>query len=163
MMFFTQKDTFDLWDTIVSSKLLAQSDIILFLNKYDILGQKLKSGINFASYVTSYKDRNTVEAVGKYLHRKFMGIHQQRSSNSKRVLHAHCTSVTVSGKRGLGLSFRSSSLSRLFKDKTSTQKLLNHCMSRFLVPFWCFEFTRWISSAVREVVLRTHFKQIMLL
>lgn len=115
------KDTFDLWDTIVSSKLLAQSDIILFLNKYDILGQKLKAGINFASYVTSYKDRNTVEAVGKYLHRKFMGIHQQRTSNNKRVLHAHCTSVT---------------------DKTSTQKLLNH---------------------LREVVLRTHFKQIMLL
>lgn len=110
IMCSTQKDTFDLWDTIVSSKLLAQSDIILFLNKYDILGQKLKAGINFASYVTSYKDRNTVEAVGKYLHRKFLGIHQQRSSNSKRVLHAHCTSVTVSGKRGLAFFVRQAHL-----------------------------------------------------
>ncbi|GJJ10477.1 hypothetical protein Clacol_004703 [Clathrus columnatus] len=90
------KDTFDLWDSIVSSKLLARADIILFLNKYDILDQKLKMGINFASYVTSYKDLNNKDAVGKYLKRKFTGIHQQRSPNSKRVLHVHFTSVTVS-------------------------------------------------------------------
>ena len=60
-----QKDTLELWDSIVSNKLLSRTEIILFLNKYDILRQKLDLGVRFSKFVTSYRDRNTAESVGK--------------------------------------------------------------------------------------------------
>ena len=51
-----------LWKAVVSSKLLAKTSIILFLNKYDLLEQKLLSGVRIRDYVHSYGDRpNDVE------------------------------------------------------------------------------------------------------
>ena len=60
-----QRDSFELWESIITNKLLAKAEIILFLNKFDMLSQKLKDGIPFSKHVTSYKDRNTVESVGR--------------------------------------------------------------------------------------------------
>lgn len=37
----------------------------MLLNKFDILTEKLHAGIEFSSFVTSYKDRNTAQSVGR--------------------------------------------------------------------------------------------------
>lgn len=51
---------------ICSNKLLASVDLILFLNKMDILASHLKSGIQFNRYVPNYKDKpNDTEHVAK--------------------------------------------------------------------------------------------------
>lgn len=56
----------DIWKMICSNKLLAPVNIILLLNKLDILHHKLESGIMFSKYVTSYKTReNKMEPVSK--------------------------------------------------------------------------------------------------
>ena len=51
-------DSFTLWKTVSSSKLLASVQFILLLNKTDILAARLAAGVQFASYVKSYKDTN---------------------------------------------------------------------------------------------------------
>ena len=49
-----------------SNKLLANVELVLFLNKCDILERKLASGIRLAKYVRSYGDRgNDLETASK--------------------------------------------------------------------------------------------------
>ena len=56
------EDSFMLWKAVVSSKLLAKTSIVLFLNKCDLLEQKLTSGVRVRDYVHSFGDRpNDVE------------------------------------------------------------------------------------------------------
>ncbi|KAL0578880.1 hypothetical protein V5O48_003113 [Marasmius crinis-equi] len=85
-------DSMKLWRTICSNKLLASVDLILLLNKIDILDAHLKSGIQFSKYVTSYSKEkpNTVESVSKYLLDMFSGLHHQNSPK-KRKIHPHLT------------------------------------------------------------------------
>ncbi|PPR01953.1 hypothetical protein CVT24_011102 [Panaeolus cyanescens] len=84
-------DSLRLWQTICSNKLLAGIEFVLFLNKLDILDAKLKSGIQFSSYVTSYLDKpNETKPVAKYLLDVFVSLHQQYSPQ-KRRLHPHLT------------------------------------------------------------------------
>lgn len=55
-----------LWKAVCSNKLLANVDLVLFLNKCDILGAKLSAGVSLAKYVRSYGDRaNDVDSVCK--------------------------------------------------------------------------------------------------
>ena len=44
------EDSVLLWKAVCSSKLLANVDLILFLNKCDILEKKLRSGIQYVSF-----------------------------------------------------------------------------------------------------------------
>ncbi|TFK49487.1 G-alpha-domain-containing protein [Heliocybe sulcata] len=89
-------DSFYLWQSICTNRILANVTIILLLNKVDALEAKLNSGISFSKYVTSYKDSpNNVEAVSKYLKAKFSAIHRQHS-NRTRKLHIHLTTATAS-------------------------------------------------------------------
>ncbi|KAF9057266.1 guanine nucleotide binding protein, alpha subunit [Panaeolus papilionaceus] len=84
-------DSLRLWQTICSNKLLAGIEFVLFLNKLDILDAKLKSGIQFSSYVTSYLDKpNETKPVAKYLLDVFVSLHQQHSPQRRR-LHPHLT------------------------------------------------------------------------
>ncbi len=46
-----------LWKNIVSNPLLAKTNLVLFLNKCDVLRAKLNSGIQLGKYVISYGDR----------------------------------------------------------------------------------------------------------
>ncbi|KAG2749400.1 hypothetical protein P692DRAFT_20731961, partial [Suillus brevipes Sb2] len=50
-------DSFLLWEAIVSDPLLKKTELILFLNKCDILPSKLASGIRLADYIVSYGSR----------------------------------------------------------------------------------------------------------
>lgn len=54
---FPQTDTFKLWQMICANKLLAEVELILFLNKFDILATKLKAGVEFTKYVPAYGSR----------------------------------------------------------------------------------------------------------
>jgi hypothetical protein len=55
-----------LWKAVCSSKVLANVDLVLFLNKCDILDKKLNSGIRLAKYVRNYGDRpNDLDSVSK--------------------------------------------------------------------------------------------------
>ncbi|CAK5272587.1 unnamed protein product [Mycena citricolor] len=94
------EDSVLLWKALCGNKLLAAVDIVLFLNKCDILEAKLKAGIRLAKYVKSYADReNTVDAVSSYLRSKFSAIHRE-SSPSPRKFYAFCTSVTDTATTG---------------------------------------------------------------
>jgi hypothetical protein len=48
------EDSYLLWRAVCSSKLLAKTQIILFLNKCDLLQEKLKRGILVKHHIRSY-------------------------------------------------------------------------------------------------------------
>ncbi|KAI0674554.1 G-alpha-domain-containing protein [Trametes maxima] len=88
------EDSVLLWKEVCSNKLLAKVDLVLFLNKCDILASKLKSGIRLAKYVRSFADRpNEPETVEKYFRSKFSAIHREHSP-IPRKFYGFCTSVT---------------------------------------------------------------------
>lgn len=63
-----QEDSVLLWKAVCSNRLLANVDLVLFLNKCDILEAKLDSGIRLSKYVRSYGDRsNDIETASKCL------------------------------------------------------------------------------------------------
>lgn len=60
------EDSVLLWKAMCGNKLLANVDIVLFLNKCDILKRKLDNGVPLVRYVKSYGDRpNDVENACK--------------------------------------------------------------------------------------------------
>lgn len=60
------QDSYELWKQVTSNKVLAHTQIVLFLNKYDLLGKKLKRGVKVRDYISSYADReNTPKAAVK--------------------------------------------------------------------------------------------------
>ncbi|KAF8893912.1 guanine nucleotide binding protein, alpha subunit [Infundibulicybe gibba] len=88
------EDSILLWKSIVSSQLLRGTDLVLFLNKIDILKTKLSAGIKFNQYVVSYGDRvNDFESVSNYLKKKFAGLHRHHSP-MPRAFYCHLTAVT---------------------------------------------------------------------
>ncbi|KAJ7598716.1 guanine nucleotide binding protein, alpha subunit [Mycena floridula] len=87
-------DTISLWRSVCANKLLQSVDLILFLNKMDILDLKLKSRIQFNHYVTSYKERpNETASVAKYLLDVFERLYTQESKKRRR-LFKHTTCAT---------------------------------------------------------------------
>ena len=103
-----------LWKGICQNKLLAKVDLVLFLNKCDILKRKLESGIRLSRYVKSYDDRpNDMETASKCaslvscllclnvnssgspdFRGKFSAI-QRTYSSAPRKFYGYCTSITV--------------------------------------------------------------------
>ena len=66
------EDSVVIWTSICSNKLLKDTNIILFLNKCDIMKQKLGDGIRLKDYVVSYGERkNDFETASNYLRKKF--------------------------------------------------------------------------------------------
>ncbi|TFK38865.1 guanine nucleotide binding protein, alpha subunit [Crucibulum laeve] len=88
------EDSFLLWRAVCTSKLLAKTTMILFLNKCDLLKRKLKSGILVKNYLPSFGDRtNDAPTVVRYLREKFRDILKQHSPEP-RVSYFYPTSVT---------------------------------------------------------------------
>ncbi|KIK61988.1 hypothetical protein GYMLUDRAFT_73000 [Collybiopsis luxurians FD-317 M1] len=88
------EDSLLLWKTIVSNQLLQNTQLILFLNKCDVLKAKLESGIQFNKWVVSYGDRpNTFDGVSKYMREKFATMHKNHSTTA-RAFYCHLTLVT---------------------------------------------------------------------
>ncbi|KAH9988196.1 G-alpha-domain-containing protein [Russula vinacea] len=93
------EDSLLLWRGLVSNKLLEGVPIVLFLNKCDLLREKLEAGVQLKSYLVTYGDRpNNYESVVKYLRNKFGTLHNQYRTNPSRELFVHYTSVTDKAK-----------------------------------------------------------------
>ncbi|CCL98063.1 uncharacterized protein FIBRA_00057 [Fibroporia radiculosa] len=89
------EDTIYLWQSVTSNKLLANVNIILFLNKCDLLKRKLQAGVRLSHYMTSYEERsNDYDAIVNYFRRKFGVMHNLYSPNKSRECFIHFTSVT---------------------------------------------------------------------
>ncbi|KAK2464076.1 hypothetical protein APHAL10511_003906 [Amanita phalloides] len=88
------EDSLLLWSAICGSKLLERATLILFLNKCDILKQKLKSGIQLSTYLSGYGDRpNEATVFVKYLKKRFNEALQKASPGSRRASYFYPTSV----------------------------------------------------------------------
>ncbi|CUA77046.1 Guanine nucleotide-binding protein alpha-4 subunit [Ustilago maydis 521] [Rhizoctonia solani] len=88
------EDSIQLFKTVCGNKLLSNVNMVLFLNKCDLLKKKLAAGIKVSKYVTSYGDRpNDYEHVSKYFRTKFGAI-QRDYSVAPREMYVHLTSVT---------------------------------------------------------------------
>ncbi len=62
-----------LWKSIVSNPLLAKTSLVLFLNKTDILKDKLAAGIRFGHFIVSYGNRpNDYESTSTCASRSFL-------------------------------------------------------------------------------------------
>jgi len=60
------QDSYELWKQVMSNKVLARTQIVLFLNKYDLLVKKLNRGVKIRDYISSYGEReNTPEVAVK--------------------------------------------------------------------------------------------------
>ena len=58
------EDSMLLWRSVVMNRLIADVNIVLFLNKCDLLKAKLEGGVQLAYHMVSYGDRpNDYEAV----------------------------------------------------------------------------------------------------
>lgn len=108
------EDSIILWTSICASKLLAKTQLILFLNKCDLLRRKLKRGIKVNQYLPSFGDRpnevmavvkcKSLEVSDKYTYEpfpslldfreKFREIQKQRSP-VHRSAYIYPTTVTV--------------------------------------------------------------------
>ncbi|KZT23005.1 G-alpha-domain-containing protein [Neolentinus lepideus HHB14362 ss-1] len=87
------EDSYLLWKSVCRSKLLAKTQIILFLNKIDLLQKKLDSGVQVKDSVPSFGDRsNDTATVTKYFQQHFREIAKQNSPEP-RPFFVHLTSV----------------------------------------------------------------------
>lgn len=60
------QDSYELWKQVMTNKVLVRTQVILFLNKYDLLVKKLKRGVRIGDFISSYGEReNTPEAAVK--------------------------------------------------------------------------------------------------
>lgn len=88
------EDSFIIWRAIVSSKLLAKTTMIVFLNKCDLLKKKLKSGVKVRRYLPSYGEReNEIGSVVKFLKDRFKDVAKNHSP-IPRATYSYATSVT---------------------------------------------------------------------
>ncbi|KAF7312813.1 hypothetical protein MKEN_00964700 [Mycena kentingensis (nom. inval.)] len=87
-------DSLDLWTAITANKILQDTNIILFLNKIDIMQAKLDVGIRLADYYPAYGRRpNDFDSASKFLKKQFGGIIKQQSP-VPRLFYCHLTHVT---------------------------------------------------------------------
>jgi len=85
-------DSLCLFTSISANKLLKNTDLVVLLNKTDLLKRKLQSGIQVRKYIESYGDRpNNYEDVAEYFRAHFMKVH--RIHKSRRTLFVHFTSM----------------------------------------------------------------------
>ena len=54
-----------LWKSVIENKLLAHVNIVLFLNKCDLLKKKLESGVRLKNYMPTYNRPNDYETVSQ--------------------------------------------------------------------------------------------------
>ncbi|KAI0296518.1 G-alpha-domain-containing protein [Multifurca ochricompacta] len=80
------EDSIKFWTTICKSKLLTKVQLILFLNKCDILERKLVRGVPLRRYIPTYGDRaNDMPTASKYLRKQFQEIARKHSPEPRRV------------------------------------------------------------------------------
>lgn len=92
-----QEDSISLWKEVCASSLLARANIVLFLNKMDILESTLKAGVRVQTYVPTYGAHpNDLEHVVKCTSVTLVSTplaHTMSDFRDKfRAYHVRCTS-----------------------------------------------------------------------
>ncbi|KAF7325102.1 hypothetical protein MKEN_00553300 [Mycena kentingensis (nom. inval.)] len=86
-------DSVQLLVSITTNVLLKNAQLILLLNKTDILRRKLEVGIQIRDYITSYGNRpNNFATAAEYFRSHFLSAHK-RKEIWKRPLFVHFTSM----------------------------------------------------------------------
>jgi len=80
----------NLFGEICNSSWFKKTSMILFLNKSDILRQKLKRSISIARYLDDYKGDFTEETAVKYFKGKFMAMNRRPA----KQVYVHITCAT---------------------------------------------------------------------
>ncbi|KAG7087734.1 hypothetical protein E1B28_013679 [Marasmius oreades] len=87
------EDSYLLWRSVCSCQLLARTQLILFLNKTDLLEKKLMGGVRVRDHVPSFGDRNNdLPSAARYFQAHFRDILKQHSP-IQRPFIVHLTSV----------------------------------------------------------------------
>lgn len=87
-----QYDSAQLWKEVVSNKHLQRTNLILFLNKFDIFQQKLAAGVRFSDHVTSYGDReNDFQSISGCKHFPATIVHLVLRDDS--IIHRFLTDL----------------------------------------------------------------------
>ncbi|RXW21312.1 hypothetical protein EST38_g4527 [Candolleomyces aberdarensis] len=87
------EDTFMLWKTVCSNKLLAKVQIILFMNKTDILKKKLESGIQVNQHIPEFRDKsNDYDTVANWFKKLFKRLYFANTTPGREFI-SHFTSV----------------------------------------------------------------------
>ncbi|KAJ3866194.1 guanine nucleotide binding protein, alpha subunit [Lentinula novae-zelandiae] len=87
------EDSFLLWRSVCDCKLLSRTQLILFLNKCDLLQAKLQRGVRIRDSVPSFGDRrNDISTATRYFQQHFKEILKQYSP-VQRSFFVHLTSV----------------------------------------------------------------------
>lgn len=87
------EDSYLLWKSVCSCKLLARTQVILFLNKCDLLQAKLQRGVRIRDSVPSFGDRkNDLPTATRYFQQHFKEILKQHSP-VPRSFYMYLTSV----------------------------------------------------------------------
>ena len=82
------KDSIDLFAALVNATFFEKSLMILFLNKTDLLEQKLLVK-NYADYDASYTGPNTSEEVAKHIGQRF--LKKNKVPNRECAIYHTCT------------------------------------------------------------------------
>ncbi|KAG7098346.1 hypothetical protein E1B28_000305 [Marasmius oreades] len=90
------EDSILLWRAICSNNLVSAGQFILFLNKHDLLEQKLKSGVSIKKHIPSYGDRpNESSIFVNYVSRHMRSIYKDVSPLERnRTLRVFTTTAT---------------------------------------------------------------------
>lgn len=87
-------DSLQLFTSICANRIFKDVHLVLFLNKTDILREKLLNGVKIRKYITSYGNRaNTYDTAVAYFRQHFIHSHKKHSTESTRHLYLHCTSM----------------------------------------------------------------------
>jgi len=87
-------DSLQAFTSVCANPLLKNVHLVLFLNKIDILQQKLKAGVKVRKYITSFANRpNEYHEVAEYFQAHFHQAHRKNNVDQKRSLYTHLTSV----------------------------------------------------------------------
>ncbi|KAI6210770.1 hypothetical protein M3Y96_00363300 [Aphelenchoides besseyi] len=82
-------DSVELFSTMYHNEFLRKCSFILFLNKKDILENKLEH-VQFAKYFPNYTGKNTYEDVQDYIRSRFMAVR----TYERRHIYLHVTNAT---------------------------------------------------------------------
>jgi hypothetical protein len=111
-------DSLQTFTSVCSNPLLKNVHLVLFLNKVDLLQQKLKAGIRVKKYITSFGNRtNDFHEVSEYFRAHFLQVYRKHSPHHRRSLYTHLTSVVdTKATRDIILNVRDSIYRGYLKD-----------------------------------------------
>ncbi|KAJ7646551.1 G-protein alpha subunit [Roridomyces roridus] len=86
-------DSLQLLVSICTNKLLKDAQLVLLLNKIDMLRKKLEAGVQIRQYITSYASRpNNFSTAAEYFRSHFLAAHRKTDVFQRR-LYVHLTTM----------------------------------------------------------------------